>query len=684
MKMKTALTFLFCHFFAFVYSQAPIKDDSLFRLFNQPEQTRNIYTKEAAYVAYPIHLRAIPILPWEDNKQLNKDSVLNVLRRVSLMLDRNADSAILIASSLLLYSMQHNYATGIGYSYITLSGAVRQKGNYSKSLALLNRAKPYCELTARYGGRYGKQFIVMWYGQMGITYQYLGQYQKSFQYFLKAITISEKEDVDNNDLLISLNTNVGISYASYNEYDKAIEYLNKAQNQARQYDSAYNLASILNTKGIIYNEQNQLDSAYTAFMAALGYSIQKKNIPLQQAIYANLAALLLKKKNYQKAKFYVEKGLAVNKGEGLTIADVYLHFVSGQVYYFYLKDYRKAEASLLLALRLARKYKTTGYLDQFYNILAHVYFAQGNYKKAYKTMALSIKEYKKTSDKKQLESVNEMEAKYQTLKKDKEIAEQKLLLVTKDNKLKAKNLWITGISTGVLFLMVILFSFWINSKKKQKIKRLEAVMKGEENERSRIAKDLHDGVNQTIGAAKLNLMALEQEISFADDRQKQQLKKAIGLVDDSFIEIRQLSHNMMPRVLEEISLDTALRQLIADLGILPLEINLYTSAIDKHFNILTETFIYRLVQECVNNVIRHASATRLDISVIRDKGNVSLTIEDNGVGFDLNDETSKGIGLKNIEARVRLLKGKVEFDTAPGKGTLVAILIPVDTIAPEL
>ena len=100
--------------------------------------------------------------------------------------------------------------------------------------------------------------------------------------------------------------------------------------------------------------------------------------------------------------------------------------------------------------------------------------------------------------------------------------------------------------------------------------------------------------------------------------------------------------------------------------------------LDEKLDSNIETVLYRVIQECVNNVIKHAEATTLDISVVRDSNSISATIEDNGKGFDINDqEKIEGIGLKNILTRVNYLKGTIDFDSAPGRGTLVALHIPL-------
>jgi two-component system, NarL family, sensor kinase len=109
-----------------------------------------------------------------------------------------------------------------------------------------------------------------------------------------------------------------------------------------------------------------------------------------------------------------------------------------------------------------------------------------------------------------------------------------------------------------------------------------------------------------------------------------------------------------------------------------IKINLHTEGLQERLDSNTETVLYRVIQECVNNVIKHSGANNLDISLIKDADGISATVEDNGRGFDTNyKQNFEGIGLKNIRSRVDFLKGTVDFDSSPGKGTLVAIHVPV-------
>jgi signal transduction histidine kinase len=135
---------------------------------------------------------------------------------------------------------------------------------------------------------------------------------------------------------------------------------------------------------------------------------------------------------------------------------------------------------------------------------------------------------------------------------------------------------------------------------------------------------------------------------------------------------------MMPNALLKNNLADAIREFVNRLNNKSLKVHVYTEGLDERMDSNTETVLYRVIQECVNNAIKHAGATNLDISLIRDKDGISGTIEDNGIGFDAIDkDKSDGIGLKNISTRIEYLKGTVDFDSAPGRGTVVALHVPL-------
>lgn len=180
-----------------------------------------------------------------------------------------------------------------------------------------------------------------------------------------------------------------------------------------------------------------------------------------------------------------------------------------------------------------------------------------------------------------------------------------------------------------------------------------------------------------MSAAKMNLSSISHEIPFANEEQKTAFEKAMALVDEGCKEVRIVSHNIMPNALLKSGLTTAVRDFLNKIDSRVLKVNMYTEGLNERLSNNAELVLYRVIQECVNNVIKHANANTLDITIIKDENELSVTIEDNGDGFNINDAKKKdGIGLQNLVTRIKYLKGTIDWDTSPGKGTVVVINIP--------
>jgi signal transduction histidine kinase len=213
----------------------------------------------------------------------------------------------------------------------------------------------------------------------------------------------------------------------------------------------------------------------------------------------------------------------------------------------------------------------------------------------------------------------------------------------------------------------------------QKEIRTKAILDAEEKERRRIAQDLHDGVGQLLSAAKLNLSNLESKLLNQNEDQKLALQNALALVDDSVREVRTVSHNMMPNTLIKLGLGSAVREFITKLGNAPtLKVDLEIVGLDSRLDNQLETVLYRVIQEIINNIIKHAKASHISMQLIRHETELSVMIEDNGIGFDTkNLDNFEGIGLKGIITRIEFLNGSVHFDSSIGRGTTVIIDVPL-------
>ena len=204
-----------------------------------------------------------------------------------------------------------------------------------------------------------------------------------------------------------------------------------------------------------------------------------------------------------------------------------------------------------------------------------------------------------------------------------------------------------------------------------------SIIEAEENERKRIAQDLHDGIGQMMSAVKMNVSSITSKFEFNKQADVELVDKTLALIDESCKEIRQVSHNMMPNALLKKGLSSAIKDFIDKIDHPQLLVKLHTEGLNQRIDQNVETVLYRVIQEVVTNVIKHSNANRLDISMCKDDDGITCSIEDNGNGFDLSKiEMHEGIGLKNIKSRIEYLKGNVEFDSSIGNGTVVTIQVP--------
>jgi signal transduction histidine kinase len=193
---------------------------------------------------------------------------------------------------------------------------------------------------------------------------------------------------------------------------------------------------------------------------------------------------------------------------------------------------------------------------------------------------------------------------------------------------------------------------------------LNALVEGEEKERSRLARELHDGVGGILSASKMHLSIIEDEEHYGP--KATQLKNVSSLLDQAAQEIRTIAHNLFPDILLMHDLDVAISYYC--LGKMP--------KLNNHFKLI----VYRAVQELVNNVMKHAHADHVLVQLSKHDNVMTIVVEDNGVGFD--EKVPKGMGLLNLADKVKNLDGQFSIESAPGKGTTVVLEFNLEA-APE-
>ena len=514
---------------------------------------------------------------------------------------------------------------------------------------------------------------------IGVANYFSGKYDIAAKNYYESAAILEK--AGDKKKLAPVYNELGKLYRKTRDLDRAMENYEKAAAIFKQLKDTVGISMILNESGVVYEYKADYKEALSRYTSSLELAESRGDSLSVSYSVSNIAGIYVIEKKYAAAEENLLRALTIRKilkdsfAMALTYSDLGVA-MNGK------GDYKKATSYLLLSNKMAEALQYVELQSNNYTELASVAQREGNYQEAYEYylkrsyLRDSLYSMEKTKQ------IAELNTNYESAKKEQQIQQQ-------HNRIRMQNFLFIGIGGLMLLTGLLINSHYRRNKLRQEAKlktelmnqqemAVKAVIEAEENERQRIAKDLHDGVGQMMSAAKMNLSAFESEIKFATAEQKQSLEKVIQLVDESCKEVRTVSHIMMPNALLKNNLAAAIQDFVNKLNNKTLQAHVNTIGLEERMASNIETVLYRVIQECVHNAIKHARATTLDISLIRDKDGISGTIEDNGKGFDVADkENFDGIGLKNITTRIEYLKGTVDFDTAPGRGTVVAFHVPL-------
>ena len=513
---------------------------------------------------------------------------------------------------------------------------------------------------------------------IGVASYFQGKYDIAAKNYYESVAILEKANEKKE--LAPLYNELGKLYRKTRDLDKAMQNYEKAAALFKQLNDSAGVSMILNESGVVYEYKADYKEALNRYTASLNLAEARGDSLSVSYAVSNIAGIFVIEKKYTEAEKNLLRALNIRQllKDSFAIALTYSDLgvaMNGK------GDYIKATSYLQMSNKLAETLQYVELQSNNYSELASVAQRKGQYQEAYEYylkrsyLRDSLYAMEKTKQ------IAELNTKYESAKKEQQIKEQ-------HNRIRMQNFLFIGIGGLALLTGLLINSQYRRNKLRQEAQMktelmkqqemaVKAVIEAEENERQRIAKDLHDGVGQMMSAAKMNLSAFESEVQFANDEQKKSLKKVIQLVDESCKEVRTVSHIMMPNALLKNNLAAAMHDFVNKLNNKTLQAHVNTIGLDERMDSNIETVLYRVMQECVHNAIKHAGATTLDISLIRDKDGISGTVEDNGKGIDAADKDNfEGIGLKNITTRIEYLKGTVDFDTAPGRGTVVAFHVP--------
>lgn len=522
--------------------------------------------------------------------------------------------------------------------------------------------------------------IAIAYGSLGNYHQTIGDYPTAAENYLLALQY--KEQLGDESSIAHTKSNLIVLFKEMEQYDDALRYGREAlavyEKKAKPYD-----VTIVNVNlALVFSRLKKYDSAIAYYNKALQASSTISFLEGTQAAYSNMAIAYRLSGNNIKALQALDSAWnttkkAASNSARFSIAAGYVNT------YTNMMQTQKAKPWIDTATKYLAFVNEKLNRQDYYQMLADYYFAGNQYQLAYQQQKNHAAVKDSLLNEGNVKTVQFLKTRFETEKKEAQIKQQQFTIAK-------RNYIIIAIAVLIMVAAIIswlLFNRFRLQKKNELQQQLNQqqqkstidILTAEEKERKRIASDLHDGVGQLMTSAWLNLQALSQQNKTTDAAAAQLLTTSMHLVDESCKEVRAVSHNMMPNALLKKGLVNAVREFIQQINVKQTNINLQTDGMDIPLPPHVETVLYRIIQESVNNVVKHAQATSLDISITQDETGIDVMIEDNGTGFDFDTAIKKdGIGLQNIKSRVQYLMGTVEWNSAPQKGTLIAIHIPAE------
>lgn len=595
----------------------------------------------------------------------------------------NADGAHLIAKaeydkSLAIYTAANNVEqmakvnSNIGNIYIALN-------QFDEALVYKNKALDYFKEFPE------TEEYILTIGGIAQIYLNKGEYLKSAQMYMRFLRFYEK--IGDTLKIGNAYFRIGLAYDYANMEKQAKSYYLRAVKIREQLKDTVGLMNTYNNLGIVYKNSGKPDSAIYFYNQSLrlagltGMNRYKIN-PL-----INLGVVYRQQKETRKAIDHYEQAQAICIAEG---KEGQLFTVKNNLGFLYnsLNEFGNAlpyaRGAAEFALRKGTLEDKVEYLHNYAVSLNGLQRSAEAFDILLKSKVYADSLY----DSENAKQMAELSAKYEDEKKLQQI--EILNQETAIQKLRLRQRSIVFVAALTLLLGGTFFIYLIQNRRKlraesrlqqqlydQQQQATRELLYAEERERRRIATDLHDGVGQMLSAAlmKLGEAHIQTEAHSLAWNTTEQAKL---LLSESYDEMRSISHQMMPNALLKAGLASSVKDFLEKIGGSQLKVSLDVVGLDERLDEHTETVLYRVIQEAVNNVVKHANASKLSIQLIRDAEGLSLTIEDNGRGFSVESfGYQEGIGLNNIRNRIALLEGTLDIDSGSGKGTLLVIYVPV-------
>lgn len=579
-------------------------------------------------------------------------------------------------------SVQLDYYRGIIRYYSSDGEVLNMLGQYDSCMLLLRKG---VELSIRRGDRLRSGIM---YQNMGNTFGLMEKLDSAAAYYYRSLAVFEF--FGDTDKIATVYNNLSSIFTRTDQQEKALRYADSALRITSGHKDGFYLSNLLNKSGILwkmrrYSESDQLNQEVYQLAG------KEQDEDALRSVLKDFCSHSMERGEYQLLRQYARQFAVLEQKTGSQEDSIEASYWLGAAA-FYLKDMKAAALALQSAIQKAAAGRYPARMKECYELYSRILLVNGDVRAAdrYAAIADSIEEH--TMGQRVLRMVHDAEVRYQTEKKEAQLHEQ-----ARDLAESRKRILVLSALLLLLTFAAIMTFAWMRNRQRllrqekalrdATIKQLEqekalaatqSVVKGQEEERSRLAKDLHDGLGGILSSTKYSFNTMKENF-ILPEAMATAFERSMSLLDVSIAELRRVAHNMMPETLVKLTLGEALRdycEQVTQSGALTIqyqEVGMDKVIADNTIKI----GVYRVVQELVTNVIRHAATDKALVQVIAADHSLHLTVEDDGAGFDPAALKGDGAGIRNVRNRVEFLGGKIEMDASPGKGTSVYIEIPM-------
>ena len=512
----------------------------------------------------------------------------------------------------------------------------------------------------------------------GTVYHQFDDYPTAYSLYLEAedLFLNNREYND----LVNIYSKMGNIFVRNSDYVRNAQILKKADAIIDKVTDAGALASYYTDRACLYGHDEDYDNADLYFEKALALLQKNPDQHRLGTLYFNMAYFLKEKERLQEAETCYRLSLTAfeKTGEKFDICDGIIAL--GRILHYQGKN-DDAEKQLQKALLMAHEINSNLLIRNCYDVFAFMEYDRKNFQKAFDYLSLDFDYHFLLTSEETQKQLSFMASKYELSQKELNIRELEQKTAIQKAQMQLQKVWL--LVAFILVAILIIFSIGYirySIQKRQltqaRIRQLEqekqlvatqAVLDGETAERTRLARDLHDGLGGMLSVVKLNLNDVKKGATL-EGEDVARFDQALGVLEESIRELRRVAHNMMPDSLTRYGLKVSLTDFCNNIP--NAEFHFFGS--EERLEANLETMVYRTIHELVNNALKHAKANRIIVQLIHETDRLAFTVQDDGCGFDASARTD-GTGLKNIRNRIRSYNGCIDIWSKPDAGTEVNI-----------